>query len=465
MAKAHILVVDDTDAILHLCAQTLRRLPNTEVSLENQSSRAIERLTRERFDLLLTDILMPGIDGIALLRIARQHNPHLLILMLTGFPTVETAVESMKLGAADYLTKPFSPKDLLATVQRLLQDRRPQAAPRMSQRQGEWRSAFDGIVGKSLAMQEVFETIQRLAVSDLDVLINGETGTGKELVARSIHRHSQRQHARFVAVDCGAIPESLAESELFGHERGAFTGAYEQSAGLLELADGGTVFLDEIINMPLPLQAKLLRALQERTIRRVGGKEEIAVNLRVIAATGGDMTAAVHARKFRADLYYRLNVGCIVLPPLRQRPEDIPLLALHFVARYAQEMGKPPMELTPESLQALTVYPWPGNVRELQNILKRMVALHRGPVLSVNDLPDDIVSHAPKCPVAGSGFFALREQRLAAFEKDYFMRLLQRHLGDVSQAAQEARVPRGTLYRLLKKHGLAAEDFRSEAQT
>jgi DNA-binding NtrC family response regulator len=461
MAKERILVVDDDDFILDLCAQTLSELGDTEIVLENHSPRASKRLATDSFDMLITDIRMPEMNGMDLLRIARQRDADLLILMLTGFPTIETAVESMKLGAADYLTKPFFPADLLATVRRLLQEKRLREENRLFQRQIERAYSFDEIIGKSPAMQVVFETIRRAAASEVDVLIVGETGTGKELVARSIHKRGPRQKAHFIPVDSGAIPESLAESEFFGHERGAFTGAHERRLGLLEVADGGTVFLDEIVGMPLSLQAKLLRVLQERRFRRVGGKDEIAVDIRVVAAASRELTTEIRAQRFREDLYYRLNVGHITIPPLRERVEDIPLLVTYFIDRYRQEMRKPAIELKPEVMEILMAYPWPGNVRELQNVLKRALMMSQGPILSLQDLPDDIVIHAGDRSAADlSGFFQLREQRITAFEREYLTTLLQVYQGDVSQAAREARIPRGTLYRLLKKHGLAAEDFR-----
>jgi DNA-binding NtrC family response regulator len=461
MAKGRILVVDDDEAVLEVCAETLSVLPDTEIMRENHSPRASERLATESFDLLITDIRMPELDGIELLRIARQLDPTLQVLMLTGFPTIGTAVESMKLGAADYLTKPFFAEDLLATARRLLQAKRLREENRLLQRQIERSYTFDEIVGKSPAMQVVFETIRLAAASAVDVLILGETGTGKELVARSIHKRSPRHNACFMPIDCGAIPENLVESEFFGHERGAFTGAHERRLGLLEVADGGTVFLDEIIGMPLSLQAKLLRVLQERRFRRVGGKDEVAVNIRVVAAASRDLMGEIRAQRFREDLYYRLNVGYITIPPLRERVEDIPLLVAYFVDRYRHEMGKPAMELKPEVMEILMAYSWPGNIRELQNVLKRMLMMSHGPILSLQDLPDDVVAQAGDRSVTDrAGFFQAREQRIGAFELEYLTNLLQFHEGDVAQAAREACLPRGTLYRLLKKHGLTAEDFR-----
>jgi DNA-binding NtrC family response regulator len=461
MSRARILIVDDEEGMLEVCADTLRKLPEATFVLERQSRRAAELLSAEQFNLLITDIRMPEISGVELLRIARQRDPDIPVLMLTAFPTVETAIECMKLGAADYVTKPFLPDDLLATVRRLLEERRLRQENLLLQRQVERTYSFDEIVGKSPGMQVVFEKIQRVSTTDADVLILGETGVGKELVARSIHTRSHRKTARFVPVDCGAIPENLLESELFGHERGAFTGAHAQSLGLLELADGGTFFLDEIGELPLQLQAKLLRTLQERKFRRVGGKEEIPVNVRVVAATNRDLAVEMRERRFREDLYYRINVVRIELPPLRERREDIPLLIRHLITRYAAEMGKPHAEVDPAVGEVLSRYLWPGNVRELQNVVKRTLAMARHRIISLDDLPDEIVIQAgDRSEESYEGFFQLRMLRITAFEKEYLANLLDRCRGDVSQAAREARLPRGTLYRLLKKHDLNAEDFR-----
>jgi DNA-binding NtrC family response regulator len=461
VAKVRILVVDDDKTILDLCADLLQGLPNTEVILESQSRQAAERLAEERFDLLITDIRMPEVDGLELMRLAHQHDPQLLLLMITAFPSVETAVESMKYGASDYLTKPFHPLELQRTVQQLLDGRRLHQEHSLLQRQVERTYLFDEIVGKSPAMQNVFNTIQQLAEIDIDVLISGETGTGKELVARSLHTRSPRSEARFVPIDCGAIPEDLLENELFGHERGAFTGAHTQSLGLVEFADQGTFFFDEIGSLSLTLQAKLLRALQERRFRRVGGKEELAMNVRVVAASNRDLFEEVNAQRFRADLYYRLNVGRIELPPLRHRDEDISLLATHFVERFAHELKKPSVDVLPEVLEVFNAYVWPGNVRELQNVIKRAMAMSRNTVLSLDDLPDYIVSQAgDRSFTERAGFFYMRTQHVATFEKAYFTDLLRACKGDVMQAIEEARMPRGTFYRLLKKHNLVADEFR-----
>lgn len=462
MARACILVVDDEEGMLEVCADTLRKLPEAEITTERLSRRAAERLSSENFDLLITDIRLPEVNGVELLRIARRHDPNLPVLMLTAFPSVETAVESMKLGAADYITKPFLPDDLMATVRRLLEENRLRQENRLLQRQVERTYSFDEIVGQSAAMHVVRENIEQISRTNSDVLIVGETGVGKELVARSLHERSSRKSKRFVPVDCGAIPENLMESELFGHERGAYTGAHMRSLGLLEFAGGGTFFLDEIAELPLHLQAKLLRVLQERKFRRVGAKEEISVNVRVVAATNRDLAVEMRERRFRDDLFYRINVARIEIPPLRERREDIPLLLSRFNERYARDMEKPGIQVEPEVVEVLSRYPWPGNVRELQNLIKRMLTMTRDDVLLLDDLPDEIVIQAGESPGADrQGFFHLRAQRMAAFEKEYLASLLRSCAGDVSEAARNARLPRGTVYRLLKKHGLNPDEFRS----
>jgi transcriptional regulator with PAS, ATPase and Fis domain len=307
----------------------------------------------------------------------------------------------------------------------------------------------------------VFATIEQVANSDVDVLVVGETGTGKELVARSIHRRSRRSGEPFVPVDCGAIPDSLLESELFGHEKGAFTGAESRRIGLLEFADRGTFFLDELGELPMLLQAKLLRTLQERKIRRVGGREELDVDVRIVAATARDLDAMIREGRFRQDLYYRINVVRIDLPPLRERGDDIGLVAEYMAFRYAKEMGRQVTSITPEAYQVLSQYRWPGNVRELQNVIRRAIALAKGPLITLDDLPDEVVDAAGQGKSTGDvGYFELRDEHLGRFESQYLSDLLARHQGDVRTAAIEAKLPRGTLYRLMKKHSLDGGSFR-----
>lgn len=462
MSKSRILVVDEDDSLLQSCADTLNKLPEVEILLEKQSDEALHRLSNETVDLLIVDKRMNGVDGLEFYRMGRRHDASVSVLIMTDTATATTAVECMRIGTADYIIKPFLPEEFLATVRHLLEAKRLREEYHTLQWQVVRSHSFDGIVGRSPAMRVVFKTIHLISETDVDVLIVGETGTGKELVARSIHQRSPRSKGPFVPVDCGAIPENLLESELFGYERGAFTGAEARSIGLLELANKGTFFLDEIGEMSVRLQAKLLRSLQERKIRRLGGKEEIELDVRVIAATSRDLAAEIREQRFRDDLYYRINVARIELPPLRARTEDIPLLVSHFVSMYAEQMEKGTIEVDPEVTDVFCRYSWPGNIRELQNVLKRALAMTRHQILSLDDLPVEIaVQGGERRSTDRGGFFQVREQRITAFEKWYLTNLMRSCQGDVSAAARKAEIPRGTLYRLLKKHKLNPEDFRS----
>jgi len=462
MTATRILVVDDDDSVLALCADALRGLENVEVALENRSSQAADRLAKESFDLLISDIRMPEINGIELLEQARRSDPSIAALIITGYPAIETVIDSMRLGATDYLAKPFQAERLLASVRGVLENRKLREENRLLRRQVQRTYCCGDLLGKSAGMQKACARIQRVAETDFDVLIVGETGTGKELAAHAIHHRSKRKDRPFVPVNCGAIPEELLESEFFGHERGAFTGAQNRSLGLLEFANHGTFFLDELNQLPVRLQGKLLRVVQERKIRRVGATQEIDIDVRIIAASSISLDEAVKSGQFRPDLYHRLNVARIELPPLRERTEDIPMLVQTFVERYGRELEKAPTQVSPEALEVLINYPWPGNVRELQNVIKRALAWARQEAVALEDLPDEIVSHAGESPHPHpGGFFHLRERRMAAFEKEYFQALLQTCQGDVSAAAREAQLPRGTLYRLLKKYELNPAGFRA----
>lgn len=462
MAKAKVLVVDDEQGMLEVISATLKRLVDIEVLVEQDSRKAVRRVETENLDMLILDIRMPGVGGVDLLRLARDQDPNLAVLMITAFPSVETAVQCMRLGAADYLAKPFLPEDLLATTQRLLDSKQLRDENRLLQRRVERGSSFGEMVGTSAEMQCVYRLIEQFAGANVDVLILGETGTGKELVARSIHDQSPRRKNRYMPVDCGAIPEDLFESELFGHERGAFTGAHSRSLGLLELADKGTFFLDEIGDLSLNLQSKLLRTLQERRLRRVGGVDEIEVDVRVISATSKDLDDEVKQKRFRSDLFYRINIGRIVVPPLRHRTDDIPLLVEHFIKRYAVEMGKDITEVMPDAMEILSGYEWPGNVRQLQNAIKRALAVTNEQTINVSDLPDEIVVNARSegGNKSSGGFFDSRNQHLINFEQRYLADLLTNTHGDVTQAANESQMPRGTLYRLLAKYDIKPHDFR-----
>ncbi len=462
MARRRVLVVDDEEGILEICADVLKKFPETEIITEQNSVKAAELLKTESFDLLITDIKMPNLDGIELLEIGRQFDPDLTALILTAYPTFETAVDCMKLGAADFLVKPFIPENLLCMARSLLNVRMLHDENRLLEKQRGRGYVFDEIVAKSEKMQVIFETIEQVAKTDVDVLISGETGVGKELVARSIHKRSSRSGGRFVPVDCGAIPENLLESELFGHERGAFTDAHTRGLGLLEFAHKGTFFLDEVGELPLRLQTKLLRALQERKIRRVGGKQEIDVDVRVVAATNRDLAKEIQERRFREEFYYRINVVRIDLPPLRDRPEDIRILIEHFMRRYSREFRRPKMKMDPDVMEILGQYRWPGNVRELQNIVKRCITMSREDMITPDDLPQEITTGLESFAGQGKGtFFQQRSQHISKFEMVYLADLLEEFEGDVTRAAQKAEIPRGTFYRLLKKYDLYAENFRS----
>ncbi len=473
MKKQKILIVDDEPDMLEACEDALRKNKNLEIATESSGLLAVERLRNEMWDLLLVDLKMPELDGLELLRKARELSPQTVVCMITGFPTIETAVEAVKLGAFDYVTKPFSPAQLQTVIKRALEQKELKAENLFLRRHVEQTYKFDTIIGKSPAMQKIFELIQRVADTPSDVLIVGESGTGKELVARTIHTLSRRKEERFVPVDCGAIPENLWESELFGHEKGAFTSAFSSQIGLLEFAHKGTFFLDEICELSPSLQSKLLRAHQERAFRRVGGREEIKVDVRIIAATNKDIEKEVREKRFREDLYYRINVVRINVPPLRERRGDIELLVQYHLDRYSREFEKPIREIEPEAMDILLQYPWPGNVRELQNVLKRAIALARSNCVGVGDLPDEVIDRAgdeilaPPSTGGGapqtvqtSGFFQLRAQNIAAFEREYFRELLARCNGDATRASTEARLPRGTLYRLLKNYNLRPDQFR-----
>jgi DNA-binding NtrC family response regulator len=343
---------------------------------------ALSAMQGEAFDLLLTDQKMPGMDGLALLERAQSLQPDLPVVLMTAYGSVSEAVAAMKKGAADYLTKPFEREELLLVLQKALRQRRLEeevAALRGALKQ---RYRLGNIIGASPVMIEIFSLVERIAATDVPVLIRGESGTGKEMVARAIHEMSRRSAAPFVALNCAAVPETLLESEFFGHERGAFTGAMRSRPGRFEQAAGGTLFLDEIGSMRADLQAKLLRAIQEKEIQRLGSTAATAVDVRILAATGENLEEAIRARAFREDLFYRLNVVPIHLPPLRERPEDIPLLVSHFLKEAAVRFGREPLSLSPEAMDRLQIHPWLGNVRELENCIERMVLLSRAPRLT-----------------------------------------------------------------------------------
>jgi two-component system response regulator PilR (NtrC family) len=387
-----ILVVEDEPDLRKVLASLLKR-EGYSVHLAESGSKAVEMLGREIYDLVITDVRLPGASGIEVLRASKDLYPESPVFVITAFASDETAEEARKLGAFNFITKPFDNEKIVADVGIALGWRR--LGSLMASQEGKYR--FDRVVARGETMKAIMETVAQIASTNSTVLLTGESGTGKELIARAIHHNSPRKDGGFVSINCGALPDQLLESELFGHVRGSFTGAVSSKKGFFEVADEGTIFLDEIGDTSPAMQIKLLRALQERTIRRVGGTEEISVDARVVAATNQDLDALVKEKRFREDLLYRIKVIPIDLPPLRERPEDIPHLAFHFFDRYKQEMGKKLTGISDEAMAALTNYHWPGNIRELQNLVERAVALESSEVVRLQGLPLEVRS-------AGSGF-------------------------------------------------------------
>jgi two-component system response regulator HydG len=459
MTTARILVADDKENIPKLFR---RLLPEEyEVVAADDGARALALIASDELDVIVTDLKMPGADGLTVLREAKRIQPDAEVILMTAYGTVQTALTAIKEGAYDYLTKPFEPDEALLAVERALERKRLREQARDLRRALEGAVHFESLVGKSAAMQRVLELMRRAADSTATVLITGESGTGKEVVARAIHAAGARRARRFVGVNCGAIPEALVESELFGHVRGSFTGAVSDKRGLFEEADGGTIFLDEIGELPLLLQVKLTRVLQERVVRRVGATDERKVDVRVIAATHKDLAAAVAGGTFRDDLYYRLNIFPIHLPPLRERRDDIPALAAHLLARHARA-GLEGFE--PEALSALVRYDWPGNVRELENAIERALAVSDGPRVPIEALPDAVAVVArPRATTADELRLTFREAVDLARDRaarEYLVALMREVGGNVTAAAERAGVERETLHRLLKRHGIRSETFK-----
>jgi DNA-binding NtrC family response regulator len=476
MASARLFIYDADRSRAKAYEAALANLEPTELVVEHDFTKAGALLAAEPFDGAIIAVSSAQGSELELIEAARKLDPAFAAVVVCRKPTAENAVAALKLGVVDYLSESsgtllFESGELAAAVERMLRSHRIGAENSLLRRQVERSYVFDDMIGTCPAMRKVFDVISQVADSGVDCLIHGETGTGKELVARSIHTRSKRAEKPFVPVDCGAIPENLLESEFFGHERGAYTGADKREIGLLEFADGGTFFLDELGELPLLLQAKLLRTLQERRIRRVGGRAEIPVDVRIVAATARKLEEMVDEGKFRRDLYYRINVVRIELPPLRTRGDDLGLLAERFAAKYSREMGRTIHGISPEAYQVMSQYAWPGNVRELQNVMRRAIALSTDTLIGPDDLPDALVAEAGRNPIgggtasgspddAGKGYFALRDEHLAKFERQYLMDLLTRHHGDVKSAAREAQLPRGTLYRLLKNQQIDGGQFR-----
>ncbi|MBI4591014.1 MAG: sigma-54-dependent Fis family transcriptional regulator [Candidatus Rokubacteria bacterium] len=413
------------------------------VTAATSGSSALAALGREEFAVILTDLVMEEVDGLAVLREAQRIQPGARVLLMTAFGSLETAIEAMRQGAYDYLTKPFKLAEVTLAVRGALDDQRLREENRRLRAEVERRYGFDNLLGRSKAMRAVFEQIRAVAESEASVLLLGESGSGKELVARALHWNSPRRERAFVPVNCASIPDTLLESELFGHERGAFTGADRKREGLFAHANGGTLVLDEVADMPLALQAKLLRAIQDKAIRPIGGSEEIRLDLRLITATNRNLPALVAEGTFREDLYYRLAVIPIRLPSLRERSEDIPLLAGHFLDRAAEALGKRFEGFSEEAMAWLLQHRWPGNVRELENVVERAATLARGPLITLADLRIEFT-------LLGASETALRPT-LAELERQYIRRVLEETQGDKRAAAKILGVSVRTLQRRFKE--------------
>jgi len=457
MKSPRILVVDD-DADIRETMVTLLSMNDYNVTAVADGQSAIDEVNREKYNIVITDLMMPKMSGIDVIKNLKGIDPDLQCIVITGYATVSTAVDAMKAGAYDYLMKPFNGSEVLMLLKRVMELQDLQVENSQLKRNLQHRYDYENLIGSSEGIQKVCSLIEKVAETDSTILILGESGTGKELVARTIHYNSPRKNKPLIPINCGAIPETLLESELFGHEKGAFTGASTTRIGRFELADGGTLFLDEIGDMSPTLQVKLLRVLQQREFERVGGVKTIKVDVRIIAATNIDLEHAVNEGKFREDLYYRLNVIPVVVPPLRERKDDIPLLMDHFLNYFNKSKKRVIKGFTPAAMEILISYPWPGNIRELENLVERLVILKGDGTINPDDLPDKFISHTFNrdgalritLPETGVNLKDVVEE----FENNLILQAMQKAQGVKNRAAQLLSLNRTTLVEKLKKKKL-----------
>ena len=445
--KIRILVVDDETAMRE-CLRDWLKEDGYEVGLAANGLEAIAMVKDQSWHVVLLDLKMPGMDGLQVLAELRQLAPDAVVVMMTAYASVDTAVQAMKNGAFDYLVKPFDPDEVELLIKKVVSHQELMLENILLRRRLEEREEFDEIIGQSQPMLNLFETLSRVSPADSTVLITGESGTGKEIVARAIHGNSPRCYYPFITVSCGALPDSLLESELFGHEKGAFTGADQSRKGRIEMANGGTLFLDEIGEISAKTQVDLLRVLQEKKIQRLGSEGEIPIDVRILAATNRDLLKAIGEKRFREDLYYRLNVISIHLPPLRERQEDIPILVEHFIRKFCLEMNREPVKISPEAMRLLTKYHWPGNVRELENVVERALVIGTGTFIAPGDLP--------------FGHGEMREEDLPEsiqdMERLHIKRILNKTEWNISQSARRLGIDRQTLYNKMQKYGLSRDE-------
>ena len=466
MNTARVLVVDDERSMRDLLTITLEKAGH-DVTAADGGESAIDAIRKESFDASITDLRMPRVDGLQVLRFARESCPESAVIVITAVASTETAVEAMKLGAYDYITKPFKLDEIDLIVKNALERKRLRDENLYLRKQLETKHRFENIIGKSPRIVEIFDVIRKIADSPATAMITGESGTGKELVARAIHFNSHRRDKPFVCVNCGAIPEGLMESELFGHVKGSFTGAVANKIGLFAAAEGGTLFLDEITEIPPLLQVKLVRAIQLREIRRVGDTKDIKTDVRLIAASNRDLETAVKDGVMREDLFYRLNVLPIHLPPLRERREDIPFLVAHFIQKFSRELGKDVRGVTPEAMAVLERYHWPGNIRELENALERAIVLGTDEMLDVDSLPISVRRERPMrepdivdLPEEGLDL----EATLDDLERRYLQRALERTRGVQTKAAELLRMTFRQFRYKLQKHQMGRRSMSMVGQ-
>ena len=462
MSEKRIIVIDDEEYICQSCRELLGE-EGYEVRTFTQPLEGLEWLKEESFDLLLLDLKMPEMDGMKLLKEVRKDYPHLIVIIITGYATVETAVLSMKMGAFDYISKPFMPDELIMVVKKAFEHQRLLIENKYLREELVKKYEFENLIGESGAIKDICELIKKVASTDSTVLIHGESGTGKELVARAIHRNSPRRDKSFVVVDCGALAASVIESELFGYVKGAYTGATESKPGLFEIAEGGTILLDEIANIHLDIQAKLLRVLQEQEFKRVGDAKSRKMNIRFIAATNRDLKKLMKEKSFREDLFYRLDVFRIYLPPLRERKEDIPLLASYFLSLFTKSMHKNVKGFSTEALLLLKEYDWPGNVRELRNLVERLTIMSDESIADLSQVSfasgDKIGKGTTTVPRTAEELRKIRrevtQKILNEIESSFIVEALKRNNGNITRAAEEVGLLRPNFHALMRKHNIA----------